>query len=169
MQLPNEKLTTWEAFAVERARLRINSLKLVMTNGCFDLLHPGHIHFLQNARRLGDRLIVALNSDASVRSLKGPRRPVMGEFERAYALSALACVDYIGIFDQNHLAGEIRLVAPDVYSKAEDYTLESLDPRERLALTESAAKIVFLPFLPGFSTSDLIRKIARASAPEELK
>jgi len=135
---------------------------VVLTNGVFDLLHTGHLYYLQKARELGDALIVALNGDASVRALKGPTRPVQNEEERAYALAALACIDGVVIFREPRLTAEIRALRPDVYSKAGDYTLEKLDPDERAALEEVGARIEFLPFLPGFSTTALIAKIKAA-------
>ena len=133
-----------------------------MTNGCFDLLHTGHIYFLQNARRLGDRLIIALNSDASVRILKGPKRPVQSELERAFALAALDCVDYIVMFSEPNLIMEITELQPDIYTKAGDYDLDRLHAGERIALERGGATIKFLPFLTGFSTTNLIRKIVEA-------
>ena len=133
-----------------------------MTNGCFDLLHTGHIYFLQHARRLGDRLLVALNSDLSVKALKGPRRPVQTEMERAYAIAALECVDYVVIFSHPNLATEIAALRPDVYTKAGDYDLTKLHAGEKAALDKVGAKIQFLPFLDGFSTTSLIGTIMRA-------
>lgn len=138
--------------------------KVVLTNGCFDLLHAGHIYFLEQARRAGDALFVALNSDASVRALKGPARPLQSEIERAYALSALACVDLVFLFSEPRLTTEIRALRPDVYVKAGDYSLATLDPTERSALEEVGAEIRFLPFLSGYSTTELIRRIAAASS-----
>jgi rfaE bifunctional protein nucleotidyltransferase chain/domain len=111
---------------------------------------------------LGNALIVALNADASVRALKGPRRPIQTEDERAFALGALACVDGVTIFREPRLTAEIRALRPDIYCKAGDYTLEKLDPAERAALEEVGAEIRFLPFLPGFSTTALIAKIKAA-------
>lgn len=137
--------------------------KIVLTNGCFDLLHAGHIYFLEQARRAGDALFIALNSDASVRALKGPARPLQSERERAYALSALSCVDVVFIFNEPRLSGEIRALRPDIYVKAGDYSLETLDAGERAALTEVGAEIRFLPFLPGFSTTQLLKRIAAAA------
>ena len=147
---------------VVRQHLRATGQTLVMTNGCFDLLHAGHICFLQNARRLGDRLLVAVNSDASVRLLKGPKRPVQGEMERAFALAALACVDFLVMFNEPNLVGEITALQPDIYTKAGDYDIGRLHAGERAALEGEGAKIRFLPFLDGFSTTNLIRKIVEA-------
>ncbi|MDD3180217.1 MAG: adenylyltransferase/cytidyltransferase family protein [Opitutaceae bacterium] len=162
MKLPNPKLFTLEQAVAARARLRSAGASLVLTNGIFDLLHTGHLHFLQQARALGGTLFVALNSDESTRRLKGPARPVQSEQERAYALGALACVDGIVIFRAPRLVGEILALRPDIYVKAGDYTLEKLDADERTALQQVAARIEFLPFLPGFSTTALIAKIKTA-------
>lgn len=145
-----------------RQQLRVAGQTLVMTNGCFDLLHTGHIYFLQNARKLGHRLLIALNSDASVRILKGPKRPVQSELERAYALAALECVDYLVMFTEPNLVGEITALKPDIYTKAGDYDMGRLHAGERAALEAGGAKIQFLPFLQGFSTTSLIRKINQA-------
>ncbi len=161
---PPAKLTTLDTFAPERERLREQSLRLVLTNGCFDLLHPGHVSFLQQARALGDRLVVALNSDSSVRALKGPSRPIYNETERAFALAALSCVDHLVLFSTPHLVAEIRMLGPEVYTKAGDYTLDTLHAREREALQEIGARIVFLPFLAGYSTSNLLRRIQNAKS-----
>ena len=107
-------------------------------------------------------LVVAINADASVRAIKGPTRPVQGEQERAYALGALACVDAVVVFREPRLTAEIRALKPDVYCKAGDYTLDTLNPEERAALEQAGTKIAFVPFLPGFSTTALIAKIKAA-------
>jgi D-glycero-beta-D-manno-heptose 1-phosphate adenylyltransferase len=161
-KLENAKLLSSADAVAWRRKLATEGKKLVLTNGVFDLLHTGHLHYLRRTRGLGDALCVALNSDASVRQLKGPSRPVQGEVERAYALGALACVDAVVIFREKRLTEEIRALRPDVYTKAGDYTLEKLDAEERAALQEAGTKIVFMPFLPGFSTTALIAKIKAA-------
>lgn len=160
--LENPKLFSLPQAVAERARLRAAGRNVVLTNGVFDLLHTGHLYYLRQARQLGDALFVALNSDASVRALKGPRRPVQTELERAYALAALEFVQGILIFTTPRLTAEITALRPDVYAKAGDYTLEKLDPGERGALQSAGARIEFLPFLPGFSTTRLIEKIRAA-------
>jgi len=162
MQLANPKLLALDEAVRRRGELRAAGRRLVLTNGVFDLLHAGHLHYLQAARARGDALFVLLNSDASVRELKGPLRPVQGEKERAYALGALACVDGVVIFRTKRLAAEIRALQPDLYVKAGDYTLAKLDPEERAALEDAGAGIEFLPFLAGFSTTTLIERIRRA-------
>lgn len=162
--LNNLKLKSLAEAVAWRGHLRQAGKVLVLTNGVFDLLHTGHLHYLQEARRLGGALLVAINADESVRQLKGPARPIQGELERAYALAALECVDAVVIFSGKRLDAEIRALRPDVYTKAGDYTLEKLDAGERTALSEIGAKIVFMPFLPGFSTTALIAKIKAAGA-----
>lgn len=162
MKLDNPKLFSLEGAVARREALRAAGRRVVLTNGVFDLLHTGHLYALQSARAQGDALIVALNADASVRALKGPGRPVQTEAERAYALAALACVDAIVIFRESRLTPEIRALRPDVYCKSGDYTLEKLDAGERAALEAAGTQITFLPFLPGFSTTNLIAKIRAA-------
>lgn len=162
MKLVNPKLLSLDGMCLERERLRADGLRLVMTNGCFDLLHTGHLYFLNRARQLGDRLLVAVNADSSVKALKGPLRPVQGEAERAYGLASLAVVDYVIIFSRPTLMQELAVLRPDVYTKAGDYTLEKLHAGERSALESAGARIVFLPFLEGFSTTSLISRISAA-------
>lgn len=162
MTLDNPKLQSLEAAIAWREVQRAAGRRVVLTNGVFDLLHTGHLYYLQQARRLGDCLLIALNGDASVRALKGPTRPVQTEEQRAYALAALACVDAIVLFHEPRLTREIQALRPDVYCKAGDYTREKLDAGERTALDEAGADIRFLPFLPGFSTTNLIARIKSA-------
>jgi rfaE bifunctional protein nucleotidyltransferase chain/domain len=138
--------------------------KIVLTNGCFDLLHPGHIYYLQEAAKLGTQLWIALNADVSVQALKGPSRPILSEKFRAYALAALDCVYGVFLFSTPRLDAEIRAFQPDVYVKAGDYTLETLAAEERKALEDVGAKIQFMPYLEGFSTTELIIKITEAQS-----
>lgn len=162
MKLENPKLLTLQEAVAARAKWRTARRSVVLTNGVFDLLHTGHIHSLQSARALGDVLLVAINSDASVRAIKGPTRPIQNENERAYALGALGCVDGVVVFSEPRLTKEINALRPDVYCKAGDYTLEKLNPEERAALEAAGTKISFVPFLSGFSTTALIAKIKAA-------
>lgn len=162
MTLDNPKLLDLPAAVAWREARRREGRRVVLTNGVFDLLHTGHLYYLQQARRRGDALVVALNADESVRALKGPARPVQTEEQRAYALAALACVDAVVIFHAPRLTAEIRALQPDVYTKAGDYTLEKLNPEERGALEAVGARIEFMPFLPGFSTTQLIARIRAA-------
>jgi rfaE bifunctional protein nucleotidyltransferase chain/domain len=160
--LENPKLCELTEAVARREALRAQGKRVVLTNGVFDLLHTGHLYYLQKARALGDALFIALNSDASVKELKGPLRPVQNELQRAYALAALSCVDAVFVFRKPRLTEEILALKPDLYSKAGDYTIEKLDAGERGALFEVGAKIEFMPFLPGFSTTQLIAKIKAA-------
>lgn len=162
MTLDNPKLRTLADTVAWREQLRREGRRVVLTNGVFDLLHTGHLFYLQQARARGEALLIALNADASVRALKGPTRPVQTEEQRAYALGALACVDAVTIFREPRLTAEIRALRPDVYCKAGDYTLEKLNAEERAALEDVGARIEFLPFLPGFSTTQLIARIKAA-------
>jgi rfaE bifunctional protein nucleotidyltransferase chain/domain len=156
------KLRALEAAVARREELRAAGTLVVLTNGVFDLLHPGHLHYLRAAAEKGGALFIALNGDASVRALKGPTRPVQQAPERAHNLAALDFVDTIFVFDTPRLDREIRAIRPDVYVKAGDYTLETLDPGERAALQECGARIEFMPFLPGHSTTEIIKKMADA-------
>uniref|UniRef100_UPI00404974C4 adenylyltransferase/cytidyltransferase family protein n=1 Tax=Cephaloticoccus sp. TaxID=1985742 RepID=UPI00404974C4 len=162
MNLANPKLLSLEDAVAAREHLRANGKALVLTNGVFDLLHTGHLYYLRKARALGGALYVAINGDKSVRGLKGPSRPVQSEIERAYGLAACEFIDGIVVFHTPRLDNEIVQLRPDVYSKAGDYTLETLDPTERAALEKIGARIEFMPFLEGFSTTKLIARIQAA-------
>lgn len=162
MKQENPKLLTLSAAVAARDALRSTGKRVVLTNGVFDLLHEGHLHSLKAARALGDVLFVAINSDASVRAIKGPTRPIQSETERARALGELPFVDGIVIFRAPRLTAEIHALRPDVYCKAGDYAPDKLNPEERQALDEVGAKIVFVPFLPGFSTTACIAKMKAA-------
>jgi len=167
MKLTTPKLMTLAQAVRAREALRRRGGRLVLTNGVFDLLHPGHTSYLAEARRLAGRkgkLFVALNSDRSVRQLKGPLRPILGQQARAFNLAQLESVDGVVIFSRKRLTAEIRALRPDVYVKAGDYTIATLDAGERAALLEAGARIRFLPFLPGFSTTALIARISAAGS-----
>ena len=159
---PNPKLLSLAAASALRARWRTEGRKVVLTNGVFDLLHPGHVHSLQQARALGDALIVCMNSDASVRALKGPSRPIVNQEGRAFCLAGLACVDAVVLFETERLDAEIRALSPDVYAKAGDYAPDRLNPAERSALEACETALRFTPFLEGFSTTSLIAKMESA-------
>ena len=133
--------------------------RVVFTNGCFDLLHVGHVRYLQAARALGEALIVAVNGDASVRALKGPTRPINSAEDRAEVLAALGCVDYVVIFDTERVTELVHAVRPHVYAKGGDYTMEQLDAEERWALGEVGADIHILPLVPGKSTTATLEKM----------
>ena len=154
------KLKGLAELAEESRRCLAGGGRLVLTNGCFDLLHVGHVRYLQSARRLGSALVVAVNGDASVRSLKGPNRPVNAEMDRAEVLAGLACVDFVTIFHTARVTEVIRAIRPQVYAKGGDYTLERLDPGERGALEEVGAAIELLELVAGRSTTSLLEKIS---------
>lgn len=162
MRQPLPEPATAHSLLERREKLHRAGKTIVLTNGCFDLLHPGHLFYLEKAAQLADELWVGVNSDESVQSLKGPLRPVAGERERAYSLSCLASVSAVFVFPNPRLTEEIALLKPDSYAKAGDYTLDSLNPEERAALEAIGASIHFIPFLEGFSTTALIEKIKSA-------
>jgi rfaE bifunctional protein nucleotidyltransferase chain/domain len=147
----------------QRAReLRAAGKKLVATNGCFDLLHVGHVRYLQAARRLGDVLAVGLNGDRSVRELKGSGRPINNEHDRAEVLAALECVDFVAIFPEMRATEFILAARPAIYAKGGDYTSETLNAEERAALQEVGAEIRIIPFEKGYSTSLLLEQLRKA-------
>lgn len=156
------KLYTLDLAVEQREALRQEGKVFVLTNGCFDLMHPGHVTYLKKAKALGDYLCVALNSAKSVKALKGEGRPILDDEARACVLGGLASVDAITIFDTLRLDKEILALKPDVYVKAGDYTEETLDPKERSALKAVGAKINIIPFVPGYSTTGLIKQIVEA-------
>ncbi|MBQ7694890.1 MAG: adenylyltransferase/cytidyltransferase family protein [Lentisphaeria bacterium] len=142
-----------------REELRRSGRTLAVTNGCFDLLHRGHAVYLERARAEADALLVLVNSDASVRALKGPTRPLQCQEDRAFLLCALKPVDRAVIFDSPRCDRELELLAPDVYVKGGDYTAETLDPGERKALEKAGSRLVFISFVPGHSSTGIIRKM----------
>jgi len=146
----------------ERAReLRGARKRLVATNGCFDLLHVGHVRYLQAARALGDALAIGLNSDQSVRELKGAGRPVNNESDRGEMLAALKCVDFVTIFPEMRATRFIEAARPAIYAKGGDYTSETLDAEEQAVMREIGVEVRILPFVHGHSTSDLLEKLRK--------
>jgi len=142
-----------------RAELRKQRRKVVATNGCFDLLHVGHLRYLAEAKAFGDFLWVGLNGDASVRKLKGTGRPLMPQADRAELLAAWRMVDAVTIFPDVRATLFLRSVRPDIYVKGGDYTVESLDPDEAAALEACGAKVEIVKLVPGKSTTDLVKKM----------
>ena len=142
-------------------QLRANGKKIVATNGCFDLLHVGHVRYLEAARAQGDVLVVGVNGDQSVCELKGSGRPINNERDRADVLAALESVDLVTIFPEVRATRFIELAAPDVYVKGGDYGSETLNAEERAALQKIGSKIDILPFEKGYSTSRLIEKLRK--------
>ena len=157
----HEKVIPWETLPAWRAAVRASGKRLVVTNGCFDLLHVGHVTYLESARNQGDVLLVGINSDAAVRELKGPARPVNCEADRAVVLAALQSVDGVCVFAEPTATLFLSVVQPDVYAKGGDYTLETINQEERRLAEQLGARILILPVVPGKSTSGLIEKIAR--------
>ena len=160
---PGRKVLAREQLQPVLERLRLAGKRIVMTNGCFDLLHPGHVASLESARKQGDCLLVAVNSDRSVRAIKGPGRPVIDEQGRVEMLAALGCVDYVVVFDEASVAGLVAQVAPDVLVKADQYTTEQVVGHE--SVLGRGGKVVSVPTLPRYSTTDLIRRIQHLPSP----
>jgi rfaE bifunctional protein nucleotidyltransferase chain/domain len=156
-----KKIIAWADLAGWRAAMRASGKRLVVTNGCFDLLHVGHVTYLETARNQGDALLVGLNGDDSVRQLKGPDRPVTPEDERAAVLSALESLDGVCIFAERTATRFLAAAQPDIYVKGGDYTLDTLNPDERRAVEQAGGRIVIIPFVPGKSTTALLKKISR--------
>lgn len=158
--LPNQKTDKIVSLAQLDAQLalrRAGGERIVMTNGCFDLLHPGHVASLELARAQGDCLVVGLNSDASVRRLKGPDRPIVDESGRAAMLAALQCVDYVVLFDDASVLGLVEHILPDVLVKSAQYSREEVVGR---AAVEAAGGVVVLtPMNEGYSTTELLEKL----------
>lgn len=139
------------------APLRRAGKRIVFTNGCFDLLHPGHLYTLTKAKALGDVLVVAINSDASVKRLKGAQRPILKQQERAVMLSALAVVDYVTVFAEDTPLEVIRLLVPDVLVKGGDWSADAVVGRD--VVEAHGGKVVLIPYQAGFSTTDIIERI----------
>lgn len=139
--------------------LKAEGKVVVFTNGCFDILHSGHVRYLAAAKALGDCLIVGLNSDESVRRLKGTTRPINCEEDRAEVLSALAAVDYVVIFSDHTAAGLVAAIQPDIYVKGGDYRIEDIPEAEVAA--SYGGRTVLIPLVPGRSSSNIINKIAK--------
>ena len=156
-----EKIIAWEQLPDWRARLRGAGKKVVVTNGCFDLLHLGHVTYLENARNLGDVLLIGLNGDQSVRQLKGEGRPLNAESDRAAVLAALESVAGVCIFSDVTANRFLARAQPDIYVKGGDYSLESVNQEERRTVEQSGGSIRIIPFVPGKSTTALLKKIAR--------
>jgi rfaE bifunctional protein nucleotidyltransferase chain/domain len=153
----SKKILSQPELLNERARRRDAGQKLVFTNGVFDILHVGHVRYLQQARELGDALVVAVNSDRSVRELKGEGRPLMNQNDRAEILAALECVTYVAIFDDLSPRSLIAGLLPDVLVKGGDYTLDQIHGRAEVEA--AGGRVVSLPFVEGVSTSSLVERI----------
>lgn len=159
--MSREKILSIEALAAERADLRRRGRTIVFTNGCFDLLHPGHVRYLEQARALGDVLVVALNSDRAVRQLKGPSRPILLEDERAEVMAALASVTFVTVFDDVSPLDTITAILPDVLVKGGDWGVDAIIGRD--VVEAAGGQVLSLPFVDGVSTSDIVNRIRGAS------
>jgi len=155
-----EKIVSWDNLPEWRSNLRKSGKQLVVTNGCFDLLHLGHVTYLESGRNLGGALLVGLNGDQSVRQLKGEGRPVNSETDRAAVLAALESVDGVCIFSERTATRFLAAAQPDIYLKGGDYTLDTLNQEERRTVEKAGGKVVIIPFVPGKSTTELLKKIS---------
>lgn len=140
------------------ADLKSKGKKIVTTNGIFDILHIGHIRYLQQAKKLGDILIVAINSDSSTKKIKGPKRPLNNESGRAEALAALECVDYVAIFNEENPIKILGIIKPNIHAKGGDYDINRIIEKD--AVEKNNGKVILIPKVRGYSTTDLIKKIA---------
>lgn len=156
-----DKIIAWDKLPEWRKAFRTTGKKLVVTNGCFDILHLGHVTYLENARHFGDALLVGINSDAATRQLKGAGRPVNSENDRTAVLAALESVNGVCIFADTTATKFLAAAQPDIYVKGGDYTLDTLNQDERRAVESAGGKIVLVPFVPGKSTTSLLEKISR--------
>jgi rfaE bifunctional protein nucleotidyltransferase chain/domain len=155
------KLLTPETILPWRRAWRASGRRLAVTNGCFDLLHAGHVTYLEAARNQADALLVGVNSDDAVRGLKGPGRPVNTEQDRALVLAALESVDGVFIFRERDAVAFLELVQPDIYVKGGDYTIETVNQDERRLIERSGGQIVLLAHVPGKSTTKILEKMSR--------
>ena len=155
--MTGSKVLSQEALADRCMTLQQQGRATVFTNGCFDLLHPGHVAYLEAARLLGDALIVAVNTDRSVRALKGPKRPLTPEQDRARVLAALACVDFVTLFDDATAERLLRVLQPDIYVKGGDYA--QTEPVEAATVRAYGGSVRILPYTSGYSTTTLIQRI----------
>src|SRR5258708_3168411 len=156
-----QKIVAWNDLPKWRADVRARGKRLVVTNGCFDLLHLGHVTYLETARNLGDLLLIGVSGDDSVRQLKGANRPLNNEQDRAAVLAALESVSGVCVFAEKRATRFLALAQPDIYVKGGDYTLETLDQEERRTVEQAGGKIMLIPFVPGKSTTALLEKISR--------
>lgn len=162
----NPRILTLEEAILRFGRDQRSGRRVVFTNGCFDLLHPGHIRSLESARKLGDVLIVGINSDSSVRQLKGPGRPVIPERERAEILAAFECVDAVVIFDDLTPREVISRLLPDVLVKGGDWAGDKIVGREEVEAV--GGRVVSIPVVPGYSTTAILQKIREGFGPSRL-
>jgi D-beta-D-heptose 7-phosphate kinase/D-beta-D-heptose 1-phosphate adenosyltransferase len=151
------KILSWDALKREVDRLRAAGRKIAFTNGCFDILHVGHVRYLSDARRTGDCLVVAINSDASVRTIKGEKRPLVPQAERSEVVAALACVDYVTLFEEPTPLRLIQYLRPDVLVKGADWPEEQVVGRE--AVLSWGGRVVLCPLTEGSSTTNIVARV----------
>lgn len=156
---PADKIMSLDTACEWRALLSAQNRKLVISNGCFDILHRGHAEYLYKARCCGDAMLLLINSDQSVRELKGPSRPIIDEYNRAYMLASLESVDAVVMFDSQRCTEQFFRLRPDIYVKGGDYNINNINGEEKQALLKVGASFEFIAFIQGFSTTDVINKI----------
>lgn len=158
-----KKIITFDQLLQLLKKVRAAGKKIAWTNGCFDIIHVGHVDYLEKSKSYADLLVVGLNSDVSVKKLKGELRPIFSQADRARVLAAIEPVDYIVIFDETSPIEYIRALQPDFYIKGGDYTIDTIDQHERRAVEAYGGRIVLLPMVPGVSTSVVVEKIKQLS------
>jgi len=159
--MSKEKIISLNELQQRVTDLRAAGKRIVATNGCFDVLHVGHVRYLNAARALGDALIVGINGDESVRALKGAGRPINTQNDRGEIVAALECVDLVAIFPETRATKFLELARPDVYVKGGDYKTDTLNSEERQVLEKLGAKIDILPLEKGYSTSELLIRLTK--------
>jgi len=152
------KFLALDEMIAERRKMAEAGKRVIFSNGCFDILHVGHVRYLRASRKLGDVLIVGINSDASTRAIKGPDRPIRTAALRVEMLAELECVDYVTIFEEPSVTPAMLKISPDIYTKGGDYTIDSIDPGLRDAVLERNIRIEFPAHVPGASTSEILKK-----------
>jgi D-beta-D-heptose 7-phosphate kinase/D-beta-D-heptose 1-phosphate adenosyltransferase len=158
-----QKIQSLEELQTTLKQYQTDGKTVVWTNGCFDILHAGHVTYLQSARKQGDVMVVGLNSDASVQAIKGPERPIVPEDERALIISALECVDHVVVFEDNDTVGLLDFLKPDIYAKGGDYTLDTINQDERKLVEGYGGRIALIPGVDGKSTTSIIQKLSQDS------
>ncbi|MBC8419309.1 MAG: D-glycero-beta-D-manno-heptose 1-phosphate adenylyltransferase [Proteobacteria bacterium] len=161
METYHNKIKTLEAARDECDRIKRSGKRVVFTNGCFDILHPGHTRYLSSARGLGDFLVVAVNSDHSVRIIKGSKRPILAEQARAELIAALECVDLVLIFDEDNPLRVIQNLLPDILVKGGDWSEDEIIGAD--VVKAAGGRVMRIPFVKGFSTTDIIRRVVDLS------
>jgi len=156
------KIKSLDAARDECNRMKESGKRIVFTNGCFDILHPGHIRYLSAARELGDVLVVAVNSDASVRLIKGPKRPILEQQARAELVAALECVDLVLIFDEDNPLRVIQNLLPDILVKGGDWATDEIIGSD--VVRSAGGEVKRIPFVTGFSTTDIINRVVERYA-----